>query len=59
MDERMAESEAKEFLTRQAGVWVALGSEGTAGFQTGCVADVPIGGAWKSGARLSGGRQAG
>jgi hypothetical protein len=38
---------------------VAFGGEGTAGFQTCCIADVPIGGAWKSGARLSGGRHAG
>jgi hypothetical protein len=37
----------------------ALGGEGTAGFQTGCIADVPIGGARKSGARSSGGRHAG
>jgi hypothetical protein len=38
---------------------VAFGGEGTAGFQTCCIADVPIGGAWKSGARLCGGRHAG
>jgi hypothetical protein len=55
----MAGSEAKGFLTCQAGVWVAFGSEDTAGFQTGCIADVPIGGARKSGARASGGRPAG
>jgi hypothetical protein len=38
---------------------VAFGGEGTAGFQTCGIADVPIGGTWKSGARLSGGRHAG
>jgi hypothetical protein len=37
----------------------ACGGEGTAGFQTGCIADVPIGGAWKSEARSSGVRHAG
>jgi hypothetical protein len=37
----------------------ARGGEGTAGFQTDCIADVPIGGARKAGARLSGGRHAG
>ena len=38
---------------------VAFGGEGTAGFQTCCIADVPIGGGRKSGARSSGGRRAG
>jgi hypothetical protein len=45
-------------MDRMDGV-AAFGDEGTAGFQTGCIADVPIGGAWKSGGRLSGGRHAG
>src|SRR5271168_4141925 len=36
-----------------------FGGKGTAGFQTGCIADVPIGGVWKSGARSSGGKLAG
>jgi hypothetical protein len=41
---------------------VAFGGEGTAGFtrcHRDCIADVPIGGAWKSGARASGRRHAG
>jgi hypothetical protein len=59
MDEGMAAPEAEGFLTRPAAVLVAFGGEGTAGFQTGCIADVPIGGARKSGARSSGGRRAG
>jgi hypothetical protein len=38
---------------------VAFGGEGTTGFQTCCIADVPIGSARKSGTRSSGGRHAG
>jgi hypothetical protein len=57
MDQGMAASEAKGFLTRPAAVLVEFGSECTAGFQTGCIADVPIGGAWQSGALSSGGRR--
>jgi len=50
MNEGMAAVEAKVFLTRPASVLIAFGSEGTS--------DIPIGGARKSGARLSGGRPA-
>jgi hypothetical protein len=38
---------------------VAFGGKGTAGFQTCCIADVPVGGAWESGLRSRGGRRAG
>jgi hypothetical protein len=59
MNEGMVASEAKGFLTDPAAALFAFGGEGTAGFQTGCIADVPIGGARKSGAYASGGRHAG
>jgi hypothetical protein len=59
MDKGMAALEAKGFLTRPAAVLIAFGGGGSAGFQTGCIADVPIGGAQKSRARSSGGRHAG
>jgi hypothetical protein len=51
MDEGMAASVAKGFLARLAAVLVALGGEGTAGFQ--------IGSGRKSWARSSGARHAG